>query len=293
MEELINKIEYLKEATIESEITNGWSEDTKYLVNHSGVRLLVRIRKTSFENYQRKVELTVKLSQVSTMLPNLIHYEYLDGHQVLILNWINGKPLYQEKNAYTEDELYQLGFKAGQCLRKIHEIDAPSFEMKWSTRYQKKIERVLRDYQASDYSFDGEDQLINYITNNRDLVKKCTSKLQHGDFHMGNMIVDHQKLYVIDLDRCDYGCPIEEYNRFYFTSMASIHFAKGQLDGYEVDDTFFKLMKLYIAVNTISCFIWAEKFGQKEIDTTYECAKYVIEQYNNFESLKPNWYKNC
>lgn len=36
---------------------------------------------------------------------------------------------------------------------------------------------------------------------------------QHGDYHIGNMMIENGKLVVIDFDRYDFGDPWEEFNR--------------------------------------------------------------------------------
>ena len=52
------------------------------------------------------------------------------------------------------------------------------------------------------------------ITANRYLLKDRPQVYQHGDYHIGNMMIDHNgQLHVIDFNRNDYGDPWEEFNR--------------------------------------------------------------------------------
>ncbi|MBQ2891834.1 MAG: phosphotransferase [Bacilli bacterium] len=47
---------------------------------------------------------------------------------------------------------------------------------------------------------------IKYINNNRHLLKGRPNTLQHGDYHIGNIMINkNQELVVIDFDRDDYG----------------------------------------------------------------------------------------
>jgi len=117
---------------------------------------------------------------------------------------------------------------------------------------------------------------------------------QHGDYHIGNMMIDKcGKLTVIDFDRDDFGDPWEEFNRIVWCAQASPAFASGMVDGYfggEIPMEFWKLLALYISSNTLSSLPWAISFGEKEIQTMRKQAAEVLQWYDNMRSPVPTWY---
>jgi len=294
MKSVIEQVSFLDGAIFLNEVNEGWSDDKKFIYEQSGEKYLVRVRETSLDLFNYKVSILKKFSSLSDRLPKLIDASYIDEHQVLIFEWLEGQSILEVIDGINEEKQFALGQQAGKILRDIHKESAPGDTIEWSKRYNEKIDRVILSYQQGKHHFNGDSLLIDYIENNRYLLNGIKNNLQHGDFHMGNMIVKEDELFVIDLDRCDYGCSVEEYNRFYFTSKFSPAFANGQLQGYQHPDKekFFKLMKLYLATNMISTFVWTVRFGQNELNTSYENARYLLEQYDNFERLYPKWYQD-
>ena len=117
---------------------------------------------------------------------------------------------------------------------------------------------------------------------------------QHGDYHIGNMMIDQDGvLTIIDFDRDDFGDPWEEFNRIVWCAQAAPAFASGMVDGYfdgEVPMAFWKLLALYICSNTLSSLPWAIPFGEKEIETMKNQAKEVLDWYENMKNPVPRWY---
>ncbi len=294
MKKILEKITFFNEAKFIRNIEEGWSYDEKYLYLINNRKCIVRVRKSTMESYERKVRIFEELNSVDTAIPQIVFSDYIDGYQIVVLEWLEGKPLLDNISEFSKEEQYQLGLSAGRALRLIHSTNAPSNEILWENRFSSKIERVLNSY-VGEYSFEGDHYLIDYIDRHKHLLKGIKSVLQHGDFHMGNMIVNGNEISIIDLDRSDYGCPIEEYNRFYFTSKASKYFALGQVTGYAIDnlEEFFELMKLYLSVNILSTFSWATNFGEAELKTSFYYSKYVLEQYDNLRAKYPKWYQEA
>ena len=135
---------------------------------------------------------------------------------------------------------------------------------------------------------------IEYINVSRHLLKNRPQCYQHGDYHIGNMMIDaHGKLQIIDFDRNDFGDPWEEFNRIVWCAQAAPRFASGMIDGYFEGDVplhFWRLLALYISSNTLSSVPWAISFGQKEIDTMQNQAKEILGWYDNMKNPMPSWY---
>jgi len=277
------------------EVTKGWSVDKKYKVEDDSGIFLVRIRQSSEQTMKARREIVEKINSLEVPVPKLVYSKILDNNQIFIFSWLEGEPLEGKINYYSKQDQYQLGLQAGKYLKLIHEIRAPKNTPCWNDVYSTKIDDTLRQYNEGLFSFDDDKLLYDYIISNRHLINGLDNYLQHGDYHIGNMLIDNDEIKIIDLDRCDYGERIEEYNRYYFTSRVSKHFARGQIDGYikESDkEEFFKLMLLYECVNLFRSFSWAMSYGKKEIETTYSLCKYILSEYNNLTTVYPNWYKN-
>ena len=146
------------------------------------------------------------------------------------------------------------------------------------------------------YEVDG-DAFIRYIENNRHLLKDRPQSYQHGDYHIGNMMIDQDGvLTIIDFDRDDFGDPWEEFNRIVWCAQAAPAFASGMVDGYfdgEIPIEFWRLLALYIASNTLSSLPWAIPFGEKEIGVMQKQAAQVLRWYANMTDPVPTWYKPC
>ena len=117
---------------------------------------------------------------------------------------------------------------------------------------------------------------------------------QHGDYHIGNLMIDNNgQLVVIDFNRNEYGDPWEEFNRIVWCAQSAPLFATGMVDGYfdcNVPMLFWDLLALYISSNTLSSLPWAIPFGQSEIDVMTNLAKNVLDWYDGMKNTVPKWY---
>ncbi|MDD4495827.1 MAG: DUF3795 domain-containing protein, partial [Eubacteriales bacterium] len=144
--------------------------------------------------------------------------------------------------------------------------------------------------------YDGGDAFIEYINDNRHLLKNRPQCYQHGDYHIGNMMIDNEgNLIIIDFNRNDFGDPWEEFNRIVWCAQKSPLFATGMVNGYfdgDVPQEFWRLLALYISSNTLSSVPWAIPFGQSEVDTMLNQAKEILQWYDNMKNFVPTWYSD-
>ena len=150
-------------------------------------------------------------------------------------------------------------------------------------------------YENCELKYDcGGEAFLKYIEENRHLLAGRPQSYQHGDYHIGNMMIDNNgKLTIIDFDRDDFGDPWEEFNRIVWCAQSAPAFASGMVDGYfngDVPVEFWKLLALYICSNTLSSLPWAIPFGEQEIRVMQEQAAQVMEWYNGMKKVVPNWY---
>ena len=141
----------------------------------------------------------------------------------------------------------------------------------------------------------GDDAFLEYIAQNRHLLKNRPQSFQHGDYHIGNMMIDpNGVLTIIDFEKQDVGDPWEEFNRIVWCAQAAPAFASGMVDGYfdgDVPMEFWKLLALYICSNTLGSLPWAIPFGEGEIQVMRKQAAQVLEWYNGMTNVVPTWYQ--
>lgn len=95
------------------------------------------------------------------------------------------------------------------------------------------------------------------------------------------MMIEDDKMVIIDFDRYDFGDPWEEFNRIVWSAQASPIFASGIINGYfdnEVPHEFWKLLALYIGSNMLSSIPWAIPFGEGEVHTMLKLIHICLHQ---------------
>lgn len=277
-------------------ILKGWSDDKKYCVTaEDGMTYLLRVspmeqydaKKSEFEMMRRVAALGVPMCQPT-------QFGTCDEGVYSLQSWIDGKDAENVIPFLSDTEQYVYGLEAGRILKKIHSLPAPETQEDWESRFNRKIDRKIKGYTDCPIRFEGSDRMIDYINANRPLLKNRPQCYQHGDYHIGNMMIDHSgKLTIIDFNRSDFGDPWEEFNRIVWCAQKAPLFASGIVNGYfdgDVPMEFWRLLALYIASNTLSSVYWAIPFGQAEIDTMLNQAKEVLEWYDNMQNPIPTWY---
>ena len=214
----------------------------------------------------------------------------------IIQSWIEGRDAEEAIPVMPESKQYEYGIDAGRILRLIHSVPAPPDLPDWHTRFNAKIDRKIQSYKACPIKFDGDEAIIRYVESNRHLIANRPQCFQHGDYHIGNMMIDTDgTLKIIDFDRFDFGDPWEEFNRIVWCAQVSPPFASGMTDGYfngYVPMEFWRLLALYVGSNTLSSIPWAIPFGDKEIQTMLNQTKDIMTWYNRMQTVVPGWYKS-
>lgn len=278
-------------------ISRGWSEDKKYCVSKAdGTKYLLRI--SPIERYEKRKALFEQLERVAGLgvpMCRPIEFGSCDDGVFTLHSWIDGEDLEAVLPGLPETEQYALGFESGKILRTIHSIPAPETQEAWAPRFNRKTSYKIDKYRACGLRFAGDDKVIDYIEQNRHLLADRPQCFQHGDYHVGNMMIENgQSLRIIDFDRYDFGDPWEEFNRIVWSAAASPLFATGQLQGYFGGDPsllFFQLLAFYIASNTLSSIYWAVPFGPSDLDTMMRQSQDVLEWFDQMQNPVPTWYQ--
>lgn len=279
-------------------VDKGWSDDIKYHIKTNDNRdLLLRISDISeFGRKKEEFESMKKLDEYDLLMSRPISFGRCNNNKktFTLLTWVKGVDAQDKLCTLRADEQYNLGYNAGKALRKLHQVPAPENLESWSERFNKKINRKIRNYQECEIKVEKSEKIIDYINENRYLLENRRQTFQHGDYHIGNMIIsDNNQIGIIDFNRFDYGDPWEEFNRIVWCAEASTYFASGRINGYfqgDVPEEFFKLMALYIGNNTLSSIPWAIDFGEEEVKTMIRQTQNVLSWYSDFSSYIPKWY---
>ena len=264
-----------------SVINKGWSGDKKYCaVTADGSRYLLRI--TSDERARRFYLGYLRMQEaaalgVSMCLP--VEFGQCPEGTYAIHSWVDGVDAEAYVPTLPVEKQYAYGLDAGRILRKLHTLPAPADVTSWSERFNAKIDRKIKMYDECPLKYENGDLLLSFLVDNRHLLSNRPQTYQHGDYHIGNMMIDKDgKLTIIDFDRDDFGDPWEEFNRIVWCAQVAPAFASGMVDGYfnsNIPIEFWKLLALYISSNTLSSLPWAIPFGQEEIDVMIKLAEDV------------------
>ena len=279
-------------------IDKGWSVDQKYCAyTYDGCKYLLRA--SSLDRFERKKREFEKMTEVAALgIPMCHPVEFgVSGVEVYsIQSWIDGVDAEEAIVAMDAGCQYGYGFDAGRILARIHTIPAPVDAPDWETRFNSKIDRKIAMYHSCELEYEcGADPFLEYIAQNRHLLAGRPQSYQHGDYHIGNMMIDKNgQLTVIDFDRDDFGDPWEEFNRIVWCSQLAPAFASGMVDGYfdkNVPVEFWKLLALYICTNTLGSLPWAIPFGEREIRVMQEQAAQILLWYDGMKNVVPTWYQ--
>lgn len=287
-------IEYIKKTPIDE----GWSKDKKYcLVASDGTKMFMRL--SSVDSYERKKSEYIAMQKVAQLgVPMCIPIDFgiSDEGVYSLQSWIDGTNAEKIMPQLSAEEQYRFGTDAGRILNKIHSLPAPEGHESWDSFFNRKLDYKICAYNNCSLRYENGELFIKFIEANRYLLKDRPQSYQHGDYHIGNMMIGKDsRLYIVDFDRNDYGDPWEEFNRIVWCAQSSPLFASGMINGYfnnAVPLPFWKLLALYISSNTLSSLPWAIPFGKAKMQTMIDQAKDVLSWYNNMENVIPSWYIN-
>ena len=250
------------------------------------------------DKYQVKLNEFIYMNELSKLDVNMcnpIEFGICDEGVYSIQLWIDGVDARDFISTLSKEEQYEYGMLAGIELKKIHQVKPPIDAMPLEERFNKKIDRKLKMYEECPLKYEKGNLFIEYINNNRLLLKDRPNTFQHGDYHIGNMMINiSNELVVIDFDRDDYGDPWEEFNRLVWSVQVSHEFATGIVDGYfnkKIPDEFWKLLALYMSLNSLSSLPWAISYGEKEVNIMINQSNLVLDWYDDMKKYIPKWYR--
>ena len=277
-------------------ILKGWSSDRKYRVtDEKGRSFLLRI--SDMAQHDAKQSEFVMMQRVASLgIPMCLPIEFgiCEEGVYSVQSWIDGESAEDLIPLLPAGKQYDYGLEAGRILRRIHSIPAPDSQEDWAVRFNRKIDTKVRNYGECPIKYPKGQVFIDCVNGNRQLLNGRPQTYQHGDYHIGNMMIDRSgKLCIIDFNRNDFGDPWEEFNRIVWCAQKSSLFASGMVDGYfsgSVPAGFWKLLALYISSNTLSSVYWAIPYGEAEVNVMLKQAEEVLTWYDDMKNTIPSWY---
>lgn len=286
----------MKEFKKKEPIHKGWSSDQKFKVELAdGRKACLRLAPES-AYHRKKLEMTVlkQLSEQGLPVVRPLEMGKANGQVYQLLEWMKGQDCREILPQLSPSEAYQLGRQAGDILLSIHSLSIDQSQMDWSDVYQTKIDKKVVAYQTCGLVYECGQSMLRFVKENRHLVGGRPIAYHHGDFHIGNFLLDEQQqLLVIDFDRLDIGDPWEEFNRLVFTATESPQMASGMVDAYfkeGIPEDFWRLLALYMTVNSLGALAWAKKADPAQIPFMQEQAEKVVAWYDDYKRMIPTWY---
>ena len=293
MEKLLKKYDIIDV----SPINYGWSGDKKYiLTDNCGIKYILRESKpeliqrraTQFQ-YMREIEyLNVNMSKP---------FEYgslSNGNFYLLLSYLDGEDGENAISHFSDIEAYNLGINAGETLKKLHNVNVNHTVTPWHERYIAKSKVKIANYENCEHKLEKGELILKYYLDNLDLMNNRPLVYTHGDYHLGNMVINNGKLGIIDFDKISISDPYDDFKPYCWNVLKSEYFETGLINGYfndEVPISFFEILKFYTAESLISHIPWAAKFGAKDLENAYFVYDCTMKWYNNFNLAIPTWYK--
>jgi aminoglycoside phosphotransferase (APT) family kinase protein len=292
-------------------ISKGYSLDLKYLlIAKSGEKYLIRITEsddvTVLNARKNQFDLIRTLSRYSSLVPNPYNFWISDDTRsgVMILSYVEGEDGEESLQKFCEEVQYSIGYRAGEELKKLHQLAAPSTFPSWYQQKRRKHEWYCSEFTRGFHEPAGVDLEAVYavIAKYMHLMEDITQTFQHDDYHPANLIIRDGRLNgIIDFNRCDWGDPIHDlYKIGFFTRNISIPFAVGEVDGYFqglIPSDFWKRYALYCAMNIISDIVWSGRMAcqtgdQNEVERSLERIRILISDHDGFSSIIPRWYRH-
>ncbi len=281
-------------------ILKGWSADEKYqITTKTGEKQLLRISPISqYELKKKEYDIIAKFFKTGIFMSEPVCFGVCNKKQnvFMILSWIDGQDLEDVLPNLSIQEQYNLGYTAGDILKKLHSIPLNYEDVPQKSKKEKKLLQ-LACYEKSNIRIENDETAIQYVYDNIDFICKEKPVYLHGDFHPGNLIYTKEgEIGVIDFNRWEVGDPYEEFYKMEnFAKELSVAYCIGQLKAYFGDDkipnSFWRALAVYVAHAALYSIKWAEKFGDDEIDGMKKRCKAIFKDYDNFKLTIPLWYK--
>ncbi len=297
MESVLKSIAVCQSAKIVKKVEAGWSSDVKYYVLDAHNReYMLRLSDISQDQSKRiEFERIQNFNTLDFGMSRAVEFGTCNAGSMVytLLTWVAGESLESSLKVLSEQKQYELGIKAGKILKAIH--DLPTIEVVDVLAKKEKMLEKLARYERCGYRVEQDDKIINYIKSHLDDLNDLKAVMNHGDYHVGNLILTSDfEVGVIDFNRMQVSDHVEDFYKVQsFNVEVSIPFSIGQIHGYfqgNPSEEFWKVLALYNAYAALNSITWATKFGQEEIEGMIRRCRQTMKDYDSFTQVVPRWY---
>ena len=297
MESVLKSIAVCQSAKIVKKVEAGWSSDVKYYVLDAHNReYMLRLSDISQDQSKRiEFERIQNFNTLDFEMSRAVEFGTCNAGSMvyMLLTWVAGESLESSLKVLSEQKQYELGIKAGKILKAIH--DLPTIEVVDVLAKKEKMLEKLARYERCGYRVEQDDKIINYIKSHLDDLNDLKAVMNHGDYHVGNLILTSDfEVGVIDFNRMQVSDHVEDFYKVQsFNVEVSIPFSIGQIHGYfqgNLSEEFWKVLALYNAYAALNSITWATKFGQEEIEGMIRRCRQTMKDYDSFTQVVPRWY---
>ena len=187
------------------EITYGWSGEQKYQIKRTdGGDMLLRIlTPEQYAPQQDGIKFLLECDEISSLVPKLYAYgKTNDGENYyLLLEFIYGENGMRVISNYSDQEQYDLGVIMGKEIKKIHLQTEEKLYPAESKKFKEKTQKFIDYYLSHKAEFKFLGNIDDLISSFMQTVEKRPMVMLHNDFHLGNMIIDEDRIYLIDFNR--------------------------------------------------------------------------------------------
>ena len=282
------------------EIEKGLSGDRKYYIETTdGQKLLLRMSEASEYAAKRKVyDVLLNLNGANLPVPKALDFGMCESGNAVytLLEWIEGSEAEDVVPNMPLEKQYAMGIKSGQILRGIHDSSVQKDGPKdWYDKYYEVIEPRIDAYKARGPRFDGAEDILAFIEENRHLLRGRGQSNIHGDYHLANWIInDNEEVFVIDWQPVDFEGVGDPWVDFINIGIDHPSFAAGQIDGYfahQVPEDFWRMLALYLSTSAITSILWAKRFAPERLDGIMELNQNILAWYDRMHDVIPSWYR--
>lgn len=280
-------------------LPKGYSADRKYVLRERGrPRYLLRLSDIKLRRRrQGEFEVLGRLRRRGVLCPRGHLFGVVQEAKVcyMVLDYVLGRCAQEELGKLSRRRQFNIGVAAGRQLRKLHALRCPDGSFDWHAHRRAKYLRHVREARDNGITFPGRKEVERYVNGNFDLMRGRPARLQHDDFHPGNLIVRGGRLAgVIDFNRCDWGDPIHDFCKLpMFCAPSSVPFALGQLAGYfpgGIPGSFWPLYNLYVAMSLHGALLWSYFYDRRGWRRWQAWIQDILRTHDFAAAASPAWF---
>lgn len=277
-----------------SKISSGASSVMKYKVYKDGKYYLLRLFDIRFMKSRY-----VALSNIETLYINEINVPKVYENGILndtkgyaLLEWIDGVSL-DEILVDRELEI-QYGKLVAKELAKMHDVKANNKAMLFEN-YIKSFEKKIKKIVNLGIDKFPIDLFENYVREYSKLLKKLPgNSIIHGDIHPGNIVVNNNKIWFIDLDVCKVSNPWEDLSSNacnmdfpnFYSSIVFNYFNSN------IPKEFWQVYYLYGSLYIIDYILYTLRTEGKALEDGIGKLNTFLDFTDNFHCEVPKWFNS-